>query len=842
MTSLKKSLTSPYFGFFVILISAVGALSIIAHRASYITEHPESYAQFLIELVVTIAIAVAVVFLWLWFFIKAYINKRAAKQVSTKNQEYLKEITSTLSDTFYLYNIEEQRYEFISPNCIDVMGADQNFFYSGKSHTETFAVEEDKPLLRASKTMVDKGEPYEIEYRIFNKGRIRWINEKSVPILNEQGKIVRNSGICTDVTEKKEFERALQESYRSTKLLSEIGLIINDELNIVRVVDQVYVQLNKIMDATYFGIGIVDGENLVFPKFIERDHVLENTGYPLSTNALGAICVKSGQDILIHDLDLDFHKYSDKPLSQTPGDRTESVIYLPLKYKGVITGVITVQSFEKNAYSEREIELLRNLSTHIAATLENAKLYENMEQLVEERTKEVQQQNKRLERSYKATKKLSEIGIEISSSLQFEDIFESLYDHVNELLDAAVFGVRLYNKEQNVVEYRYEIENGVRDDSVVVSFDDKDNYTVWCIENKKELLINDNLEEYKKYVKEIKVPHGEMPHSLIFCPMMSDGEVIGAVTVQSFEKNAYEQHHLDILKTLVSYTASAIVNAKLYNNLEKMVRVRTKQLQNKNDEVQASINYAKRIQDSTLTPDKHRLSLLPDSFVFYKPKDIVSGDFFLVDKIESEKSDNLIGMVVADCTGHGVPGASLAILCSSILKQAFVDVNLDSPGLALDYAREKLMTFLKSSDNENIYDGMDVCFGVVDKSSNKFYYSGAFNDCLIIRNGEPIWLRGNRMHVAFDDTFEPFETVEFDLQPGDNIFLSSDGIVDQFGGEDLRKYMRKRYEKILLSVEDQPMTKQQQALETDLYNWMQDADQIDDICVMGIRVDWVSDN
>ena len=133
---------------------------------------------------------------------------------------------------------------------------------------------------------------------------------------------------------------------------------------------------------------------------------------------------------------------------------------------------------------------------------------------------------------------------------------------MKKLVAAEVFGIRMLDNETYEVDYKYEIESGKRDESMRVSMNDKDNYTVWCIENQQEIFINDNKKEFNKYVKEIVVPAGEMPNSLIFCPIFYQENVIGVITVQSFKKNDYQERALNIIKTLSAYCGIAYSNAQ----------------------------------------------------------------------------------------------------------------------------------------------------------------------------------------------------------------------------------------------------------------------------------------
>ena len=431
---------------------------------------------------------------------------------------------------------------------------------------------------------------------------------------------------------------------------------------------------------------------------------------------------------------------------------------------------------------------------------------------------------------------LSEIGFDLSSSLSFNDIFIKLHSNVDKLLDAEVFGVRLLNQEKDAVQYKYEIESGKRVSEVCIPIKDKDNYSVLCILNNESILINDNLAEYKKYVKEIKVPAGKMPSSLIFVPLFNNEKVFGVITVQSFKKNAYSKADLKTMKTLAFYTGIALSNAHLYETLEDKVNKRTLDLENANNEILDSINYAKYIQDATLIDELEIQKLLPNSFVYYQPKQMVSGDFYRVDEFYSKGDEKLIGVLVADCTGHGVPGATLAVLCSNIIKQSHQNPNIFEPGHALTHARQNLITLFENSKT-SMYDGMDIGFAVYNTKTRVIDFAGAMHNLYIVRNNKLIVYKGNRMPVGLSNSMSDFDTITIQLEKNDDIYLSSDGFPDQFGGERNKKYSRKRFFNLITGISGKSNTYKKEILTSEFINWKKDFQQTDDVCVLGFTVD-----
>jgi signal transduction histidine kinase len=199
--------------------------------------------------------------------------------------------------------------------------------------------------------------------------------------------------------------------------------------------------------------------------------------------------------------------------------------------------------------------------------------------VMKEKNAELEKKTEELEQSYNSVSVLSKIGRDITSTLSLDTILNTVYENVNQLMDASVFGIGVFNAGDASIDYHLAIDKGKRYKPYSRSMEDKDQFPVWCIENKKEIFINDLETEYSHYIKSIvklnanaELEDGtasEIQHSLLYVPMMVKDRVIGLITVQSYEKNAYTQYHLDILKTLASYTSAALYNAQSYESLQQ---------------------------------------------------------------------------------------------------------------------------------------------------------------------------------------------------------------------------------------------------------------------------------
>ncbi|HEX8516605.1 MAG TPA: GAF domain-containing protein [Bacteroidia bacterium] len=652
----------------------------------------------------------------------------------------------------------------------------------------------------------------------------------------------------TRMEEEKELlsskNKELEALSNDLKLLSDLGKKITSELSVESINKTAYEIINSIMDAPGFGIGVIkeNGSELVFPGYIEDGKVLESSADDLSDeNRMASLCFNREIDIVINDFEAEAGKYIKKIMEPVVGESVNSLIYLPLKVNDRKIGVITVQSFNKNAYTEYHVNLVKNLALYCGIAIENATMYERMEEQVAERTKQVVKQKEEIQRSHENTHLLGIIGQQIISSTDFDSIFKSLHSSVSKLMNADCFGVRIYDENRQEIEYRYEMERGERLLPLTVSMSNEDNFSVWCVKNRKEIFINDNQNEYHKYTKKIVVPSGDMPHSLLFCPMAIGERIVGVITVQSFEKNVYVPLHIDILKTLGTYTAIALENANLVENLEVKVKERTSEvvkqkevIEEKNKHITDSIKYAKRIQEAIIPGEDMVKAMLKNSFVLYKPKDIVSGDFYWI-----ERKGNKILFAVVDCTGHGVPGAFMSIIGFNGLNQIVNELNHIRPADILTRLNKSITHTLRQRVEDSVIrDGMDMAICCIDLDTNKLEFAGAFNPLFIIRDNEVVEIKGDKQPIGNflgQENYE-FTNKEIDLLPNDKLYLFSDGFADQFGGPNGKKLKYNYFRKLLLDNHAKPMEEQKVSIDRFFENWREGFEQIDDVCIIGVGI------
>jgi ligand-binding sensor domain-containing protein/serine phosphatase RsbU (regulator of sigma subunit) len=282
----------------------------------------------------------------------------------------------------------------------------------------------------------------------------------------------------------------------------------------------------------------------------------------------------------------------------------------------------------------------------------------------------------------------------------------------------------------------------------------------------------------------------------------------------------------------------------LQEYLEQQLEERTREvisqkeeIEIKNRDITDSINYAQRIQASILPSVQMLRSTFGGSFVFYQPRDIVSGDFYWYDRIGDER----FIIVCADSTGHGVPGAFMSMIGTTLIKDICQRPQVKTPSDVLQTLDEEVRTALhQNNEGDGSNDGMDIIVAEINLKTNRFMVSSAMRPVIIYKGGEQIYVKGSRSSIGgqLDDTSvdKEFINEEFQLTKGDIVYMFSDGYPDQFGGPLGRKFKMVRLKNLLRDIHDKPMEEQYNYVKSNFFLWKEDLEQVDDVLFMGIRI------
>jgi serine phosphatase RsbU (regulator of sigma subunit) len=260
---------------------------------------------------------------------------------------------------------------------------------------------------------------------------------------------------------------------------------------------------------------------------------------------------------------------------------------------------------------------------------------------------------------------------------------------------------------------------------------------------------------------------------------------------------------------------------------------RLTELETKSQEMQESIRYAGSLQQSMLPNERVIQNVFHEAFVLFQPKDVVSGDFYWI----FQHNDDVY-FAVGDCTGHGVPGALVNVAGSTLLRQIIRLEGVSDPAQIMRILDDELISLFNDNLTEGARrDGMDIVFCKFNLRQKTGSFCGAGRPLILIREGELVEFKKGRDAIGYYSNSEKeFETVRFSLQEGDQFYLFTDGYTDQFGGENVKKFNRQRFRNLLLSLDGFPFGKQKKELELSFNNWKGSQEQVDDVCVMGVKI------
>jgi signal transduction histidine kinase/CheY-like chemotaxis protein len=376
----------------------------------------------------------------------------------------------------------------------------------------------------------------------------------SMSVALESARLFDETKVLLKETEQRNAELAVINSVQE-------GLV--REMNIQGIYDLVGEKIRQIFNTQVVDIVTYDRtKNLIEDRYAFENGDRTLVG-PREPKGFRKHVLDTGQLLLFNE-DVPLHR-AEYDNTVMIGEGAKSVLFVPMIANNKTTGVISLQnSFEENAFSESDVKLLTTLANSMSVALEGVRLFDETKLLLAE-----------TEKGKRNIELLSEIGKQITASLDFETIFYKLYEHINQLADATVFGIGLYDAEQEVIDYKFAVERGKRYEPYTRDTKDKNQFPVWCIEHRQPVFINDVAQEYSRYIphfkdKELLLEDGTVsqdPHSLIYLPLMVQEKVLGIITIQSFEKNAYSEYHLNLLQNLATYTSIALDNANAYRQL-----------------------------------------------------------------------------------------------------------------------------------------------------------------------------------------------------------------------------------------------------------------------------------
>ena len=348
---------------------------------------------------------------------------------------------------------------------------------------------------------------------------------------------------------------------------------------------------------------------------------------------------------------------------------------------------------------------------------------------------------------------------------------------------------------------------------------------------------------------------GSQSVSWLGVPLKLSGDTVGVMAIQCYDiADAYTLEDEELMIFISDHIARAIESVRAEERIRKQHQLVLQQAYAITD----SINYARRIQRAVLPSPAYMDNILSDYFTIYKPKDIISGDFYWVREIEGYRV-----VIVADSSGHGVPGALMSMLGVTLLNEQFRTFGIRQPGEILGHLRSKVKEILTQEGSiKDQKEGIDMAIAIIDQEKKELHFAGAnrplflfrkeehfaveekipFSSSVEIDDYEFFTIKGDKQPIGAHWEEIPFTNQLIKLQDQDSLYIFSDGIVDQYGGKKRKKFKTSNFKKLLQSVQPESMENQKKLIEEAFEEWRGSNEQIDDVCVIGLRVSFPSES
>ncbi len=449
---------------------------------------------------------------------------------------------------------------------------------------------------------------------------------------------------------------------------------------------------------------------------------------------------------------------------------------------------------------------------------------------LEEQQEELRRQHEKIEKAFKNIRTISNIGQQITATLNLEKAIGILYRELNEIMDAEDFGVGLYDAQTQKIHYQFYIKKSERVPSFSTSIQEN-RFSAWVIQHQKPVYINDLENEYTNYLTSLEGSgkHEGEHQSIISLPLKVENRLIGLLTIRSSNRNAYEKQYFILIQALGSYVATALDNTQTYSALE----VANQEIRQQRKNMYDSMRYARHIQQSILPTDELG-RYFTDYFIIYRPKDIVSGDFYWIAEI-----DNQLFVSVADCTGHGVPGGLMSMIGNTLLREAVYISGIYSPAKILEQLHHGVRTILHK-DSEKDSDGMDISILKIEKysdqSQHRITFADAKSSILYIENEELKAKTCNRRSIAgYTRNRTPFQEIEFEVPKNTAFYMFSDGYASQMSPQN-RRFGTVNLRQLIFKYSQAPMRNQKRKLIMAFREHQDTEEQRDDVTILGFRI------
>jgi len=459
--------------------------------------------------------------------------------------------------------------------------------------------------------------------------------------------------------------------------------------------------------------------------------------------------------------------------------------------------------------------------------------------------------------SDKKWESLLRISEEAHTAKNVVEFVATIHEILADLVNARNFFIGLYDEKSNKYFFPYfeDESDTIETTGASSAYDESQDLTLYDLAG--------TLTDYvRRTGKPIRFPNetiknlyesgeitlfGSQSISWLGVPLILSGKTVGVMAVQDYKSAyAYSEKDEELLVFVSDHIARAIKNVRDEDRIRKQHLLVLEQAQAITD----SISYARRIQKAVLPSPAYIDKILPDYFTIYKPKDIIAGDFYWVREIEGYQV-----VIVADCTGHGVPGALMSMLGVTLLNEQFRTYGIRQPGVILGHLRNKVKETLAQEGSVNDQkDGMDMAIAIIDPEKLELQFAGANIPLFLIRKNNQEELADSHLESSLENDVyklyrikadkqpigvhweeQDFKTLVIKLRKQDSLYMFTDGFADQYGGKNRKKFKSRRLKKLLLNIQAESMKDQKMLIEAAFESWRGSNEQIDDVCMLGVR-------
>jgi len=805
-------------------------------------------------------------------------------------------ITETLSDVFYLYNIDLGRYDYISPKCKDVLGMTAEDFYDGKSYNQSLIFPEDKQIVLDANKKVDAGFPYEIEYRIVKDGEIRWIKEKSVPIYDENGNVNRNSGTCRDITAEKLVEEDLLKLSLVTSRTSNYVIIAHAETGIEWVNDAFIKKFDyELKDVKgKFPSDVLhqkDSKVLKLVNEIVFEKGLEFTG-EIVHNTKSGDSVYSQVDIIpmtkengkvvkyfVLGTDLTDKKAQEKMIAEAHRSLKSKEIQLSQSEKlfrqliSSIDQVFWISNFKTKelAYVSESYQELFGVSAQSLKDNPRSWSFQihpsDKDRIVqsfqENATKDLFDENYRIiidgEVKWINSKVFTLKGIDgeiemlsgISEDITSRKLQEIELEEVSERLSVvhAIENAILSSESKSEVIYNSLNETInklpiLRSSLALFDYEKQSFYSYTAKENNEVSLTDNRVFKLSEFgaLDELEHNRKAILTDLTKKPVKTETDLILIEEGVSLTLMSPLEYNGKLIGSFnVCFKSDIQEDIEHYHAITSEVASGLAIAIN-----QANLRDLIVQKNEDITSSINYAKMIQEAYI---PQSLNAGTSEFEHFVMFEPKDIVSGdfywavqkegkhvFVIGDCTGHGVPGAFMTIIGITSFENVVASMDDLNPGRILEEVNESILSSLTSSRDTQLKDGMDVAVCVYDPAKSELLFASAKRPMITVEDGEIKTYDPSKISIGDDFVENKFDATTIKVGKGQYFYLFSDGFTDQFGGHEHRKFNRKRTFDLIQTIHEQDAETQKACVIDAIMSWKGDGNQTDDIIFAGFKL------